>query len=299
MATTFELLRTAHQTASYMTLPPAAVKELYDLSYKFIISSTSRTLNPTDMYTVFELHFYLALISGNERDASYILKRMTDRFGAGAPRVVVLRALYLEVTETPAAASEHLDKRGTEADLLVRKRKIAILKSSPSAQSTELVAQLLTLVDTFAADAESWAELARLYTDAGLFAQALFALHEVLLIFPLAYNVNALIGETCVQYAATLGTAGAAEEKLIEATKFFLRAVELCDDYVRGWAGVLIASLRITQLATGGSSVAAKKKDALYKDLAKLARSQLQKIVDTNDAHPEDLAAAALVLKSY
>lgn len=52
---------------------------------------------------------------------------------------------------------------------------------------------LNTLLDTSPTDAEAWAELSDLYISQGLYQQGIFALEEVLLITPNAWNVSARI----------------------------------------------------------------------------------------------------------
>lgn len=50
---------------------------------------------------------------------------------------------------------------------------------------------LNSLLDASPTDAEAWAELADLYISQGLYQQGIFALEEVLLITPNAWNVSA------------------------------------------------------------------------------------------------------------
>lgn len=57
----------------------------------------------------------------------------------------------------------------------------------------EAVAGLLALVDFSPTDAEAWAELADVYLEQGLYAQAIYALEEVLVLVPNAWNVRFLL----------------------------------------------------------------------------------------------------------
>ncbi|KAJ8103228.1 hypothetical protein POJ06DRAFT_246948 [Lipomyces tetrasporus] len=296
MTTTIDILRNAQTTSSYLTLAPEEFQSLYDISYKFVTSgAAARSLPPANLYNVFELQFFLSIIAGKDTEASAILATLTDRFRQDSHRVGVLRSIYLEATEGPLKALEFVSGR-PDTELGTLKRKIVILKSSN--QTSHYISELLKLVDNFPSDAESWAELASAYAEAGMYAQSLFALHEVLLLVPLAYNINALIGETSLVYASSLQAASsshsvAIEERLFEAVKFFLRSVELCEDYVRGWAGVLVTTKRIAaiQKPVGDTST--------YKRLYDVARNRLAKIVETQDASESELASARLVLKNY
>jgi len=54
----------------------------------------------------------------------------------------------------------------------------------------EAITALNKLLDSSPTDAEAWAELADLYASQGMYQQAIFALEEVLLIAPNAWNVS-------------------------------------------------------------------------------------------------------------
>jgi tetratricopeptide (TPR) repeat protein len=60
-------------------------------------------------------------------------------------------------------------------------------------KTTEAITALNEFVDASPTDAEAWAELADLYVTQGLYQQAIFALEEVLLITPYAWNVSMLL----------------------------------------------------------------------------------------------------------
>jgi len=53
------------------------------------------------------------------------------------------------------------------------------------------VSALIALLDFSPTDAEAWAELSDLYFSQGLYAQAIYALEEVLILMPNAWNVSA------------------------------------------------------------------------------------------------------------
>jgi hypothetical protein len=57
-------------------------------------------------------------------------------------------------------------------------------------QTTEAITALTKLVDASPTDAEAWAELSDLYVGQGMYPQGIFALEEVLLITPNAWNVS-------------------------------------------------------------------------------------------------------------
>jgi tetratricopeptide (TPR) repeat protein len=70
----------------------------------------------------------------------------------------------------------------------VSKRRIALLKSI--GKTTEAITALTKYLDVSPTDSEAWAEISDLYISQGMYAQGIFALEEVLLIAPNAWNVS-------------------------------------------------------------------------------------------------------------
>jgi tetratricopeptide (TPR) repeat protein len=70
----------------------------------------------------------------------------------------------------------------------VSKRRIALLRSLK--KPTEAITALIQFLDSSPTDAEAWAELADLYLTQGMYQQSIFALEEVLLVTPYAWNVG-------------------------------------------------------------------------------------------------------------
>ncbi|WFD07713.1 TPR-like protein [Malassezia vespertilionis] len=100
---------------------------------------------------------------------------------------------------------------------LIHKRLIAAIRSGPDGLA-EATAELAEFVDTFPLDQESWLELASLYMQQNKYAQAVYALEELLLIAP--HNAFYLL-----EYAEVLYTAG----DIGKAYKIYLRILELSD----------------------------------------------------------------------
>ena len=132
---------------------------------------------------------------------------------------------------------------------------------------------LNSLLEASSTDAEAWAELAELYVTQGLYQQGIFALEEVLLITPNAWNVSALeryrkpvtshyannlgmqiharLGEIQYAAAAAAGSGSSSEVNvsmyLTESLRRFCRSIELCDDYLRGYYGLKL----VTKIVSG------------------------------------------------
>lgn len=72
----------------------------------------------------------------------------------------------------------------------VIKRRIALLRSM--GRIPEAVTSLIEFLDFSPTDPEAWSELADLYLSQGMYPQAIFALEEVLVMAPNAWNVGSL-----------------------------------------------------------------------------------------------------------
>lgn len=57
-------------------------------------------------------------------------------------------------------------------------------------KASEAITALVSLLEFSPTDAEAWAELADLYLSQGLYGQAIYALEEVLVVTPNAWNVS-------------------------------------------------------------------------------------------------------------
>lgn len=60
-------------------------------------------------------------------------------------------------------------------------------------RDSEAVSSLIQLLDFSPTDTEAWAELADIYVSQGLYPQAIYALEEVLVKAPNAWNVGSLL----------------------------------------------------------------------------------------------------------
>jgi tetratricopeptide (TPR) repeat protein len=76
------------------------------------------------------------------------------------------------------------------ADMLqpIHKRRIALLRSM--GKVSESISALNSYLDFSPTDSEAWAELADMYLSQGLYSQTIYALEEVLVLMPNAWNVR-------------------------------------------------------------------------------------------------------------
>lgn len=128
----------------------------------------------------------------------------------------------LNALET-AIGKSHDDSK----ELLVWKTRIA------SMVGEERIKELVEFVKIYPNDAESYMELASCYRETGLLEQAIWCMHEVLLIIPMAYPVHADIASLLK------------DKDPAEALRWYLRSVELCTGYIPGLIGALELSIQL------------------------------------------------------
>ncbi|KAI3396393.1 hypothetical protein diail_12201 [Diaporthe ilicicola] len=197
----------------------------------------------TELWITVENLLLSCLRTGDEKAAHECLERLILRFGDANERIMAFKGLQKEADAPDNAALEKVLKEydgilaQNETNIPITKRRIALLRSL--GRTADAASGLSALLDFCPVDAESWAELADIYCSQGMYAQAIYALEEVLVLAPNAWNIHARLGE--VEYMAS--TASGADEAtsrkyLAESLKRFCRSVELCDDYLRGFYGL-------------------------------------------------------------
>ncbi|WPH01157.1 Hypothetical protein R9X50_00399200 [Acrodontium crateriforme] len=204
-----------------------------------------------EKWAIYENTLLACLRTGDFDSAHVALNAMIDRFGKTNDRVVAMAGLYQEATADDKKELEEI-LEGYD-DILkedptvfsIQKRRAALLKSmGRTAEAVTAVSALLELSPT---DAEAWAELSDLYFSQGLLEQSIHCLEEVLVVVPNAWNMHAKLGEVTYIAANRTEAAGEQSKLLAESMRRFCRSVELCDDYLRGYYGLKLAT---TQLLT-------------------------------------------------
>ncbi|KAJ5919017.1 hypothetical protein N7466_009960 [Penicillium verhagenii] len=197
----------------------------HDLSKPTPTSSSSA--DTAEEYKRIEQLFLACLRTGDDQSAQACLDRLSHRFGSSNERVMGLRGLYQEATAKDNSALEKCLKEyeailvENPVNMPILKRRVALLRSLH--RPTDAITALIQLLDAIPTDAEAWCELADLYQSQGLGAQAIFSLEEALLIAPNAWNL------------------------VSKSVQHFCRSIELCDDYLRGFYGLALASSRMLE----------------------------------------------------
>ncbi|KID85564.1 tetratricopeptide repeat domain-containing protein [Metarhizium guizhouense ARSEF 977] len=214
------------------------------------LSSLFSTRETADTWTIYENLMIACLQTGDDEAANECLERIVNRFGDSHDRVLALKGLVKEAT---ASNNSELEKileeyeallQQNDASIPIRKRKVALLRSM--GRLPEAVTALNSLLDVCPTDPEAWAELADMYVTQGLYSQAVYALEEVLVLSPNAWNIHARLGEVSFM-AATTASEGGSQKHYAEAVKRFCRSIELCDDYLRGYYGLKLVTDKLVQ----------------------------------------------------
>ncbi|KAH9910019.1 tetratricopeptide [Xylariomycetidae sp. FL2044] len=239
-------------------LPPATAlrhsqqaPSILDKSTGAISNSVFQSLlsapETSELWTIYENLLLSCLRTGDDESAHKCLGRLVNRFGDDNERVMALKGLLKEADAGDNATLEVILKeyddilKENPTNLPITKRRIALLRSM--GRITDAIPALLALLDVSPTDAEAWSELADLYFSQGMYFQAIYALEEVLVLQPNAWNIHARLGEVLLAASKTSDST----KQTSEALKRFCRSIELCDDYLRGYCGLKLAAKRLLE----------------------------------------------------
>lgn len=219
-----------------------AHKELEDF-----LRINSDSVDTQELFTLYELQFYLSLLTSHDIEAKSYLDRLNDQFNSKkSQRIKLLQSVYLEATGDAKGASKILESHPDE--LRSSRRLTTLSRSQKGAES--YIESLIYYLDLLPSDIVAWAELADEYGKVGEYDKGIFALKEILLQEPHAYNIFYKVG--LFYYYKFLQSYNDKLDKkdkqlewmelLVNARNLFLRAVEIGGDYAKGWMGVYTIS---------------------------------------------------------
>ena len=279
------------------------------LSSSFFPLSLFVAAETPDTWSELESLFFACLKTGDDKSAHLALERLTQRFGPQNERVMGLRGLYQEaVAEDDAELDGILDEyekllKENPMNVPINKRRVALLRYLGHLQNaTEALVECVEVCPT---DAEAWCELSEVYQIQGMSSQAIFSLEEALLITPNAWNLHARLGE--VEYAASASESLESSQSLLtDAIKRFSRSIELCDDYLRGYYGLKLATHKLLESGTSAKQTPAGSiSREVLKDLNELATRKLESFVksppdqSSAPAQQSEVIAAKALLDRY
>ncbi|KAK6361932.1 hypothetical protein TWF730_005638 [Orbilia blumenaviensis] len=236
-----------------------------------------------EQWALYESLLLSTLRTADDTSARLILQRLSDRFGNDNARIMALQGIYDEATATNQSQLEEVLKNYTEVlkadptNIPIAKRRITLLHHL--SKKSEAISALTTLIDLNPTDAESWSQLAQFYFEVSMYPQAIYCLEEVLLILPNAYNVHARLGE--ISFVVAEGLNGSASKEVVEkleaSLRWYLRSVELCDGYLRGYYGIKMVTGKLldSKISAGHRTIPEEKVNKLNS----IATVQLNDIV--------------------
>ncbi|KAK6605939.1 tetratricopeptide repeat domain-containing protein [Botrytis cinerea] len=213
-------LQNSQQAPSILRNTPSSISS-------WSLSSLWTAAESPELWTTYENLLMSCLRTGDEKSAQLCIKRLQERFGVENERIMAMRGLLCEVNaEDNAALQKVLD--GYEQNLSdnpnnmpILKRRISVLRSL--GKTSEAIAALNELLD-----------LSPRMQNPG---------QKVLLITPNAWNMHARLGE--ILYIAAGVNDSNSDRYLADSMRRFCRSIELCDDYLRGYYGLKLASSQL------------------------------------------------------
>ncbi|KAI1864827.1 uncharacterized protein JN550_008647 [Neoarthrinium moseri] len=227
---------------------PKIIKEAPGAISTSALQSLFAASETPELWTVYENLLLSCLRTGDDESAHQCLGRLINRFGDDNERIMALIGLLKEADAPDNATLEVVLKEyetilsKDPTNTPIAKRRVALLRSL--GRVSDAVVALIALLDFSPTDGEAWAELSDMYFSQGLYSQAIFALEEVLVLQPNAWNIHARLGELLLM-AAKGSPSPDASRQLSEALKRFSRSVELCDDYLRGYYGLKLITTHL------------------------------------------------------
>lgn len=281
-------------TGSYARFTPEKLHDLHQQVGKYL-PTAQETLEPLDLFDVYELYFHVSLLANHDVLAKSMLDRFNDEFsGKKSQKYQILKSMYYEATGKDKEAVDALGLDQAELRASRRLATFAKYKADGSENVPEYIKSLVFYLNIQPADVVTWAELADQYAKIGHYDEAVFCVKEVLLHEPLAYNMFYKAG--LYQFYRFLQQDKTKSEKdkdlltlyplLQEARDSFLRAVELSATYTKAWVGVaavgdsdIIKRLEDSKKLASDSKVVKFVKETIQtRELAKLRVRELEKL---------------------
>lgn len=241
--------------------PPETDRYFHDIE-AFLQASS---LDSVDTFNLYELQFFLALQSQRDVQAKSYLDRIVDQFNSEhSQRIKFLQLIYLEALGDDEGAVKQL---GSNPDELKLSRRLTTF-SKEAGSNANYITNLNYYLDLQPSDLLTWAELGDEYAKVGAYDKAVFAWQEVLLQEPLAYNAHYKVGlYSYYKLLSQYDGKSEKKEKLLEwvanavhARDYFLRALEISDNYVKAWAGVYaVSNLKLNDKLRGHRAVSSVK----------------------------------------
>ncbi|KAI5949059.1 hypothetical protein KGF57_004903 [Candida theae] len=196
-------------------------------------------LDSIELFQLFELDFYLSLITGHDIEAKAVLERLNDQFGdkVSSQRIKLLKSIYFEATGDLESAGKVLSE---DPDELLLSRRLTTLSRH---DGVKYINNLIYYLNLAPSDVVAWCELADEYAKLKEYKKAIHCLKRVLLNQPDAYTLYDKIGSHYHQLSLEAQAHKDKNELLQSSVKEYLRSLEIYAGNRSAWEG-LYASVK-------------------------------------------------------
>ncbi|GEQ68038.1 hypothetical protein JCM33374_g1704 [Metschnikowia sp. JCM 33374] len=254
------------------------------------LKAASDYLDAVDLFDIYELQFYISLLTNHDVEAKSLLDRFNDQFsGKKSQKIMVMRSMYYEATGDVKAA---IDALGTDPNELRASRRLATFsrtRADGSYNAPEYIKSLNYYLDLQPSDIKAWAELGDVYSSVGHYDKAVFCFKEVLLHKPDAHNFFYKAGlNLYLQHLQNLDQKSDKKDALLEnlrvfehARDCFLGCVDINESATNGWLGIylLAKSPLLEKLSSSKSVPSAKNIELLCTNMGKLGQLSQKQIM--------------------
>lgn len=273
--------RTILSSGAFTKLSPPELHTLYN-EVEALLDSSLDKLDSIELFDLYELQFFLLLLTTQDIKAKAYLDRINDQFSSQrSQKILIMKLMYYEAI---GDVNKAMDALGKDPDELRASRRLATF-SRKGNNAQEYITSLNYYLDLQPSDLVAWAELADNYAKVGHYDKAVFCCKEVLLQEPNAYNIFYKVGlYLYYQYLQEYKESDkkdkllAAFEKLESSRDAFLRSVEISESYTKSWVGVYTVSG--APILTKLQKIQSKKVEQFADETQKLRALSKQRIMD-------------------
>ena len=216
-----------------------------------MILNQDSLLDSIELFNLYELQFYLSILTLHDIEAKNVLDKICDQFDfkdsnknkGRSQRIKILQSVYVELKGEIETASKLLSEDPDELRLLRRLTTLSRHDKNP----TKYINNLIYYLNLQPSDLIAWAELSEQYQKLGNYDKSIYCLKEVVLQNPLAYPIFYKIG--LLYYYLFLQNEGNLKtdkkDKLFELMKIlinsrdnYLYSLEINDKYEKNWVGL-------------------------------------------------------------
>lgn len=221
-------------TGRFATFTPEEINH-HTKQLKSYLQNHQDKLDSVELFQLFELDFYLSLITGHDIEAKTVLERLNDQFGnkVSSQRIKLLKSIYFEAMGDLQSAGKVLSE---DPDELLLSRRLTTMSRN---DGVKYVSNLIYYLNLAPGDVVAWCELADEYAKMKEYMKAIYCLKRVLTNQPDAYVLYNDIGS--YYYQLSLESTKDKNELLQSSVKEYLRLLEIYEDNRSTWEGLFNA----------------------------------------------------------